>query len=146
MPDHRKSLPVDVLVELLKGNKIEAIKLLREATGLGLKESKDTVDRHDRPLKLDPSAASASVKIPPAVIDALQRGKKVEAVRLMRDTSGLDLKGAKDRIDMHLNESQRHLHARAPGEVPRSNGVAGWIVAVAIVGIIAHYVLRSSGG
>ena len=146
MPDHRKSLPADVLAELLKGNKIEAIKLLRQATGLGLKESKDAIDRHAGLQRSDPSGASSRVQIPPAVIDALQRDKKVEAVRLLRDTSGLDLKGAKDRIDMHLNESQRNLHERAPGEVPRSNGLAGWIVTLAIIGIIAHYVLRSSGG
>jgi ribosomal protein L7/L12 len=30
---------------LAQGNKIAAIKLLREATGLGLKESKDAVER-----------------------------------------------------------------------------------------------------
>lgn len=146
MPDPRNSLPVDVLAELRKGNKIEAIKLLREATGLGLKQSKDAIERHDRPDKSDPAAAASRVPIPPAVIEALQRGKKVEAVRLLRATSGLDLKGAKDRIDMHLDESQRSFSHLAPGEVPRSNGAAGWIVAVAIVGIIAHYVLRSSGG
>lgn len=35
----------EVAEALARGNKIEAIKLLREATGLGLKESKDAVDR-----------------------------------------------------------------------------------------------------
>jgi hypothetical protein len=34
-----------VRAELAAGNKIAAIKLLREATGLGLKEAKDVVDR-----------------------------------------------------------------------------------------------------
>ncbi len=43
-----------VMVHLKNGNKIEAIKLVREETGLGLKESKDfvesLVDSHDRGL------------------------------------------------------------------------------------------------
>jgi hypothetical protein len=33
---------------LASGNKIEAIKLLREASGLGLKEAKDAVERMER--------------------------------------------------------------------------------------------------
>jgi hypothetical protein len=33
---------------LAAGNKIEAIKLLREASGLGLKEAKDAVERMER--------------------------------------------------------------------------------------------------
>jgi hypothetical protein len=36
---------------LYVGNKIEAIKLHREATGLGLKESKDVVDEFERQLR-----------------------------------------------------------------------------------------------
>jgi len=31
---------------LLKGNKIEAIKIVREQQGIGLKEAKDMVDQH----------------------------------------------------------------------------------------------------
>jgi ribosomal protein L7/L12 len=33
---------------LASGNKIEAIKLLREASGLGLKEAKDAVEQMER--------------------------------------------------------------------------------------------------
>ncbi len=39
-------LPADVLAALQKGQKIEAIKLLREARGIGLKEAKEAVERH----------------------------------------------------------------------------------------------------
>lgn len=38
-------LPAEVLLALQQGNKIEAIKLLRLRTGLGLKEAKDEIDR-----------------------------------------------------------------------------------------------------
>ncbi|MBK7052371.1 MAG: hypothetical protein RL710_3348 [Pseudomonadota bacterium] len=38
------TLPADVLDALLSGNKIEAIKLLRQRTGIGLKEAKDQID------------------------------------------------------------------------------------------------------
>jgi hypothetical protein len=39
-----EELKEQVRTLLLQGNKIEAIKIYREATGLGLKESKDAVE------------------------------------------------------------------------------------------------------
>jgi hypothetical protein len=39
-------LPHEVTAALEKGDKIEAIKLLRKATGLGLKESKEAIEAH----------------------------------------------------------------------------------------------------
>lgn len=36
----------EILREIARGHKIEAIKLVRERFGLGLKEAKDLVDRH----------------------------------------------------------------------------------------------------
>lgn len=41
-------LPPAALGALREGNKIEAIKLTRQHTGLGLKEAKDLVDAHER--------------------------------------------------------------------------------------------------
>ena len=37
-------LPDNVVAALKRGNKVEAIKLLREQTGAGLKEAKDAVE------------------------------------------------------------------------------------------------------
>lgn len=41
-------LPMDVIEAIQQGQKIEAIKLLREATGLGLANAKVLVDRASR--------------------------------------------------------------------------------------------------
>jgi len=43
----RNSLPPQVLEALKRGNKIEAIKLLREAMAVGLAEAKSVVEAHD---------------------------------------------------------------------------------------------------
>lgn len=43
-------LPGGADAALLAGNKIDAIKIVREATGLGLKESKDAVDAREKAL------------------------------------------------------------------------------------------------
>ena len=42
----RRDLPVAAIAALQEGNKIQAIKLVREATGLGLKESNDLVSAY----------------------------------------------------------------------------------------------------
>lgn len=44
IPEKGKDLPAAVVTALSQGKKIEAIKLLREATGIGLKEAKDAVE------------------------------------------------------------------------------------------------------
>jgi Ribosomal protein L7/L12 C-terminal domain len=43
MSSDKVSLPVAAIAALQEGNKIQAIKLVREASGLGLKESNDAV-------------------------------------------------------------------------------------------------------
>ncbi|MGH7167721.1 MAG: ribosomal protein L7/L12 [Nitrospiraceae bacterium] len=45
-PDQPKPLPETVVAALRKGQKIEAIKILRQEWGIGLKEAKDSVDRY----------------------------------------------------------------------------------------------------
>ena len=44
MQDRERSFSDEVLAAVDNGNKIEAIKRLREETGLGLKEAKDAID------------------------------------------------------------------------------------------------------
>lgn len=47
MPSLDNELPPQVQAALARGQKIEAIKLLREARGMGLKEAKEAVEAHD---------------------------------------------------------------------------------------------------
>jgi hypothetical protein len=48
MPTPDGSLPPDVIDALRQGRMIEAIKLLRTGSGIGLKEAKDIIDAHIR--------------------------------------------------------------------------------------------------
>ena len=47
IPNSTEPLPLEVIEALRHGNKIEAIKRLRTATGLGLAEAKDRIEAHD---------------------------------------------------------------------------------------------------
>lgn len=41
---HHDPLPAEVIAAVQRGEKIEAIKILRERTGIGLKDAKDAVE------------------------------------------------------------------------------------------------------
>ncbi len=86
------------------GQKIEAIKIFRQHTGMGLKESKDAVEalaaglgvtttiRSTQSSQLSPEASSQ-------VMQLLRDNRKIEAIKLIREQTGLGLKEAKDIAD-----------------------------------------------
>jgi ribosomal protein L7/L12 len=88
---------------LAGGNKIEAIKRVRQLTGLGLKEAKDYVEA--LPLSgAIPLPASANVA-PAAAADLSEvhllahQGNKIAAIKRYRELTGVGLKEAKDYVD-----------------------------------------------
>lgn len=92
------------------GNKIEAIKLYRQLTGLGLKEAKDAVEKiaagevvSVSQTVTQPRTGSGSGEVSQAlrgeIRRALQAGRKIEAIKLVREQTGLGLKEAKDAVE-----------------------------------------------
>ncbi|MBV7539769.1 ribosomal protein L7/L12 [Acidovorax sp. sic0104] len=145
-------LPPDVLTALDDGHPIEAIKRLRAATGLGLKEAKDLIDAHQRGEEAAFAARSAApTHVPDAVRQALAEGNKIEAVRLLRDHEGLGLKEAKDRADA-IEQSMAEpasmgMGAVAPGLSPGQQpggGAGNWILVavVAAITVLAYFWMR----
>ncbi len=86
------------LLELVNaGQKIEAIKRLREATGMGLSEAKDSVDRLvEREALTDSKLDEESLE---EVRTMLRRGQKIEAIKLYREMTGLGLADAKRAVE-----------------------------------------------
>ncbi|MEO6065977.1 MAG: ribosomal protein L7/L12, partial [Lysobacterales bacterium] len=79
--NHR--LPDDVVEVARRGNFIEAIKLLRAATGLGLKESKELIDAFKRG-DADASAGKVGVDaILGSALAAMRSGSRPEAIKLL---------------------------------------------------------------
>jgi ribosomal protein L7/L12 len=147
-------LPPDAAAALARGHKIEAIKLLREATGLGLAEAKHAVEAAARPGRRGTAAgAPAPATAPPqaatlaAVQQALRAGQTLEAIQLYRAYAGVGLKEAKDAVDaMARAPSAATLESLtanglAPGEVPPSRGWWGWAIAAAAIGLALYWSL-----
>ena len=84
-----------------RGNKIEAIKVYRQATGVGLKEAKDAVEAFERggTLAVDAPQAQTSQRgdVETRIAELVQAGNKIEAIKVYREATGLGLKNRKTR-------------------------------------------------
>jgi ribosomal protein L7/L12 len=139
-------LPEAAIAALEAGNKLEAIRILREATGLGLKEAKDAVERYvpgDAPSHARERPPAGSQVIPLAAIAALQNGKMIDAVRIVRQAHGTGLKEAKDAVDHYIATEPliRSRFEAARAEVRK--GLRLWAIAFAMLaGLVAYYFLK----
>lgn len=87
-------LPQDVIDAIVGGNRIEAIRRLREAARIDLKTAHDAVEAwaEGRPLpplpglSVSSSALSqtAASLLPDDVLDALRGGQRIEAIKRLR--------------------------------------------------------------
>jgi ribosomal protein L7/L12 len=94
-----------------KGNKIEAIKVYREATGLGLAESKSAVEamHFHEPVAPVATAAPASSASMAQVEELVRQGQLINAIKVYRELTGLGLKESKDAVDA-LSRGERVSH------------------------------------
>lgn len=99
------NVPAEVQALLAQGQKIEAIKHVRELTGLGLKEAKDYVDSIQQgvsPATLSPVSPPSSGNpgnVEEEARQLLATGNAITAIKRVRELTGLGLKEAKDYVD-----------------------------------------------
>ena len=116
----RPQIPPGVLEALKQGNKIEAIRILRESTKMGLAESKAAVEMLDK-MKGVVGAAQAIANVAQAV----------------RPTVTSTTASVTKNVRMHAKPGPAPLRrpGMSPGEMPRDgNGVVG-IAILVIVGL-----------
>jgi ribosomal protein L7/L12 len=101
-----------VVDEIESGHRIEAIKLVRERTRLGLADAKALVEALASGadgVDLSPVRTSAADDVAQATVDdpdlaaqlvlELAAGRKLEAIKLYRERTGVGLKQARDAVD-----------------------------------------------
>ena len=134
--DHTAERPsVDIVDDALQqrivqtlnsSGKIQAVKELKDATGWGLKQSKDFVDGMEQDTSLqtpEPGEQTpVAVNVAAADIDfddldrdgllrvmaEIREGRKINAIKEMREMTGLGLKEAKDLVE-EIERSGLHL-------------------------------------
>lgn len=74
--------------------------------------------------------------LPPSITDALRRGQKIEAIKLLREHTGLSLAEAKRMVEsMDHDTAARHT---VPSIHPESRAWVWVVIAVAIAGYLAY--------
>lgn len=139
MNSENHKLPDDVVEALQLGDTIEAIKRVRAATGLGLKEAKDMIDNHAAGIPVTLVSLNDNHPLSDAVMRAVGNGNKIEAIKLLREQTGLGLKEAKDAIDT-LPYSSISNKGKSPIETPRSGNGLLWLSAFVVMVSIAYYI------
>ena len=86
--------------------------------------------------------STPSDPLPPDVLNALERGNKIEAIKLLRQKTGLGLKESKDLIDAAAPQVVKTKRTLAPGEEPASGGRLWWWVALVAAGVAVYYAVR----
>jgi ribosomal protein L7/L12 len=96
---------MEVAMLLAKGGKMEAIKLMREKKGLPLaaaREAVETICREEAIVTPAPGLM-ATIQRAQQMSEEVQRlaatGRKIEAIKLLREKGGLGLKEAKELVD-----------------------------------------------
>jgi ribosomal protein L7/L12 len=93
----------DDLVELVRslmdrGLKIEAIKIYRERTGVGLKEAKDAVEALGWG-RAAQSGPESDRSLEDELRSLLEQGQRIGAIKLYRERTGVGLREAKDAVE-----------------------------------------------
>jgi len=156
------SVDVDQIRELARaGKKIEAIKLVREQTSLGLKEAKDAVESMERGELVELTLRTASTTQgvsnidPDQITELLLQGKKIEAIKLVREQTGLGLKEAKDVVEAieatgwlttpgDSSSVVKSAVYRPPRAKASTLGCLGCLPMLLFIGLCAGFIMLSS--
>ena len=152
-------LPSEAVAALARGDLIQAIKIVRTATGLGLKEAKDAVEayaahpdaRKNLIQALGTKAEGGKLVFPQQAADALSRGAVIEAIKRVREANPhLGLKEAKDAVEGIVKKPSAahapHAARRVPTVVQGDSGRGGWVwLLAAVVAVAAGWWLAGRG-
>ena len=82
--------------------------------------------------------AERSQALPPEAIDALQRGNKIEAIKLVREAQKLDLKDAKDRVDDYVKNDPVLQQNFVSAQAETTGSLVRWLILIALA-IVGYY-------
>jgi len=87
--------------------------------------------------------AERSEALPPEAIDALQRGNKIEAIKIAREAQKLDLKDAKDKVDDYVKNDPVLKQKFASAQAETTGNLVRWLILITLA--IAGYYLFVAG-
>jgi hypothetical protein len=77
-----------------------------------------------------------------AAIAALQRGNKIEAIKIVRTERGCDLKDAKDAVDAYVESNPALKSSLEAQSVAAGGTLLKWLAGLAILGALFYFGYR----
>ena len=134
-------LPPMARAALQRGHKIEAIKIVRKQLGVDLKQAKEIVEAS--PGDGSPGSQRPHSKhqegLPSAAADALARGHKIEAIRIVREALGIGLKEAKEYVEQHGSNTRNATSMVALVRRGDSGGGWRWLILLLVIALAVVY-------
>lgn len=82
---------------------------------------------------------SQRTDLPAEAIDALWRGNKIEAIKILRRARNLDLKGAKDKVEECLKHNPALRQKLAAVQAETTAVLVRWLVILAVLAIGGYF-------
>ena len=147
-------IPPAVHAALQRGEVIEAIRLLRDSSGLDLRAAKEAVDALQRiggitSMEIERgehrAGASDELRLPPEVVAALSQGNVIEAIKRLRSLQPMTLRDAKALVERHRPAAAmpRYSPTVAPGD---RGGRLWWWALLALIAIAGWAWWNGRGG
>lgn len=76
-------------------------------------------------------------ELEPEVIEALQNGRKIEAIKKLRELRGTGLKESKELVELYC--SQNHISAPSVQKINSGNG----LILLIVFGIAAYFIYKN---
>lgn len=89
----------------------------------------------------DPTTLSSD-ELPAAVISALRQGNKIEAIKLLRQARGGDLKTSKDTVDAYLRAQPALRERLVTARAEKSQSYLIWVILLLTLSIAAYLFLK----
>jgi ribosomal protein L7/L12 len=127
-----KQLPPEVVAALKRGDKLGALKLMLPQAKAGGTVQKTILQALEQATEAGQAniKVRTHVKLPPEVVNALKRGDKIEAIKMLRAARGIGLAEAKGAIEAHGTEPSEvqmatdHPTDESVDHIPRSPSAA----------------------
>jgi hypothetical protein len=78
---------------------------------------------------------------PSAAEAALLKGNKIEAIKIVRQERGVDLKGAKDIVEQHVADNPGLRMQIDSAQAVSRQGFLPWLMAVIILSGLVYYIV-----
>jgi len=102
MDDNNNVYPSEIVYNHIKeGRKIEAIKILREETGMSLRDAKEFIEKFE----LRNFSKQSSIEASESVLNHLRKGSKIGAIKKYREETGMGLKDSKEAVEKMIDEN-----------------------------------------